>query len=159
MAIAVLDVGKTNAKALLLDEAGRVLAHRSRPCATLPGPPYPQLDLDGIWGWAVAALRELAAIDRVECIVPVAHGAAAVLMAGDEPALPALDYEHPGPDMVATELAAELDPFAATGSPVLPLGLCLGAQLYWQERTFPDAFARVTDILPLAQYWAWRLRA
>ena len=40
---------------------------------------------------------------------------------------------------------------------MLPLGLCLGAQLDWQERTFPEAFARATDILPLPQYWAWRL--
>ena len=46
-------------------------------------------------------LRELAALAPVTCIVPVAHGAAAVLMAGDELALPALDYEHPGPDEVA----------------------------------------------------------
>ena len=157
MAIAVLDVGKTNAKVLLLDDAGRVLAQRGRPCGTLSGPPYPQLDLDGIWAWAVAALGEIAAIERIECIVPVAHGAAAVLMAGEEPALPALDYEHPGPDALAAELAGELDPFAATGSPVLPLGLCLGAQFYWQERAFPDAFGGVTEILPLAQYWAWRL--
>jgi sugar (pentulose or hexulose) kinase len=157
MAIAVLDVGKTNAKLLLLDEAGAVVAQRARPCAVLPGPPYPHLDLDGIWAWAVAALRELAALAPIGCIVPVAHGAAAVLMAGDTPALPALDYEHPGPEALANELAGELDPFAATGSPVLPLGLCLGAQLHWQERMFPDAFARATELLPLPQYWAWRL--
>ncbi len=157
MAIAVLDVGKTNAKVLLLDDAGQVLAHRGRPCGTLPGPPYPQLDLDGIWAWAVAALREIATIERIDCIVPVAHGAAAVLMAGEQLALPALDYEYSGPDSIAGELARELDPFAATGSPVLPLGLCVGAQLYWQEQTFPKEFARITDILPLAQYWAWRL--
>ena len=90
MAIAVLDVGKSNAKLLLLDEAGEVLAQRSRACAVLPGPPYPQLDLDGIWRWAVAALRELAALAPIRCIVPVAHGAAAVLMGGEAPVLPAL---------------------------------------------------------------------
>ena len=78
-------------------------------------------------------------------------------MAGDEPALPALDYEHPGPDATAAALAPELDPFAATGSPVLPLGLCLGAQLDWQEQTFPPRSPRATDILLLPQYWAWRL--
>ena len=42
----------------------------------------------------------------IGCIVPVAHGAAAVLMAGEAPALPALDSEHPAPD----ELAGELPP-------------------------------------------------
>jgi sugar (pentulose or hexulose) kinase len=155
--IAVLDVGKTNAKALILDEAGAVVEFRARPCAVLPGPPYPHLDLEGIWAWAVAALAELAGRHRIDAIVPIAHGAAAVLMVGEAAALPALDYEHPGPDARAAALAAELDPYARTFSPVLPLGLNLAAQIDWQERTFPQAFAAVTDILPLPQYWAWRL--
>ena len=157
MAIAVLDVGKTNAKAILLDEAGGVLAQRSRPCAVLPGPPYPQLDLDGTWAWAVSVLGEFAALAPVDSIVPVTHGAAGVLMAGDRPALPALDYEHPGPEETARELEGLLDPFALTASPVLPLGMCLGAQLLWQQRSFPDAFARASEFLLLPQYWAWRL--
>ena len=157
MPIAVLDVGKTNAKVLLLDDAGQTLAQRARPCAVLPGPPYPAPRPGRVWAWAVDALAELARLARIDCIVPVAHGAAAVLLAGDELALPALDYEYPGPDATAAALAPELDPFAATGSPVLPIGLCLGAQFDWQERTFPAAFARTTHILPLAQYWAWRL--
>ena len=157
MAIAVLDIGKTNAKAILLDEAGAALAQRSRPSAGLPGPPYPRLDLDGIWQWIKSALGELATLAAVRCIVPVAHGAAGVVMAGDRPALPGLDYEHEGPEAVAAELATLLDPFALTASPVLPLGLNLGAQLLWQQRRFPDAFARATDLLLLPQYWAWRL--
>ena len=157
MPIVVLDIGKTNAKTILLDDTGEMLAQRSRACAVRPGPPYPHLDLDGMWSWAMTALGELASLAPIECIVPVTHGAAAVLMAGEQPALPALDYEHSGPDATAAALAAELDPFAATGSPVLPLGMCLGAQLDWQERTFPAAFADVTDILLLPQYWAWRL--
>jgi sugar (pentulose or hexulose) kinase len=157
MAIAVLDIGKTNAKAILLDEDGTVLAQRSRPSAGLPGPPYPRMDLDGVWAWAQGALAELAATAPVRCVVPVAHGAAGVLMAGERPALPGLDYEHDGPDAVAGELAGLLDPFALTASPVLPLGLNVGAQLLWQERTFPEAFARATDLLLLPQYWAWRL--
>ena len=157
MAILVLDVGKTNAKVILLDEAGEVLAQRSRPTAAVPGPPYPQLDVAGVWDWAQGALAELAALAPVRCIVPVAHGAAGVLVAGDELALPALDYEHDGPDEIAGELAGLLDPFALTASPVLPLGLNVGAQLLWQQRRFPDGFARATDLLLLPQYWAWRL--
>ena len=134
-----------------------MLARRSRPSAGLQGPPYPRLDLDGVWAWAQEALAELAAMAHVCCVVPVAHGAAGVLMEGDRPALPALDYEHDGPDAVAGELAELLDPFALTASPVLPLGLNVGAQLLWQQRAFPDAFARASDLLMLPQYWAWRL--
>jgi sugar (pentulose or hexulose) kinase len=155
MPIAVLDVGKTNARVIALDDAGEPLAARSRPSAVLPGPPYPRLDLDGIWAWAEGALQELAREHRIEAIVPVAHGAAAVLLAGEEPTLPALDYEFAGPDETAGTL--EPDPFAETASPVLPAGLNVAAQLHWQERRFPQAFARVTDILMLPQYWAWRL--
>jgi L-fuculokinase len=157
MSIAVLDVGKTNAKVVLLNEAGALLAQRSRACAVRPGPPYPHLDLDGLWDWVLTSLRELARVAPIDCIVPVAHGAAGVLMAGDRPALPGLDYEHPGPDTTAAGLLAQLDPFTLTGSPVLPLGLCLGAQLDWQERSFPATFAAATDFLLLPQYWAWRL--
>ena len=104
MSIAVLDVGKTNAKVVLLNEAGALLAQRSRACAVRPGPPYPHLDLDGLWDWVLTSLRELARVAPIDCIVPVAHGAAGVLMAGDRPALPGLDYEHPGPDITAAGL-------------------------------------------------------
>ena len=157
MAIAVLDIGKSNAKAIVLDEAGEPLARRSRPCTILPGPPYPHLDLDGLWDWALAALRELARVAPIDCIVPVTHGAAGVLMARDAPALPALDYEHPGPDARAAALLPQLDRFTDTGSPALPFGLCLGAQVDWLEHGHPAAFAAATDFLPLPQYWAWRL--
>ena len=47
--------------------------------------------------------------------------------------------------------------FSETGSPRLPGGLNLGAQLYWQVRAFPDAFARVSQVLTLPQYWSFRL--
>ena len=48
-------------------------------------------------------------------------------------------------------------PFAETGTPRLPIGLNLGAQLFWQARRFPEAFARVAAILTYPQYWAFRL--
>jgi sugar (pentulose or hexulose) kinase len=157
VALAVLDIGKTNAKLILLDAAGATLATRARPVSVRPGPPYPHLDLDGIWGWACAALGELGRDAPIDTIVPVTHGAAAVLLADDEVALPALDYEFAGPDERAAAFLSETDPFEATGAPPLPLGLIVGAQLDWQEQHFPEAFARVTDILPYPQYWTWRL--
>ena len=105
MAIAVLDVGKTNAKVLLLDEAGTSASAAFTSLWRSPGRPT------RIWTWTGSGpgqLQRWARLRRiapVECIVPVAHGAAAVLMAGEEPALPALDYEHPGPDAIAGDSA------------------------------------------------------
>ena len=48
-------------------------------------------------------------------------------------------------------------PFSETLSPRLPGGLNLGAQIFWQERRFPDAFAAATCYVNYPQYWAWRL--
>ena len=58
-------------------------------------------------------------------------------------ALPVLDYEHDGPEQLAADYDAARPPFAETGTPRLPIGLNLGAQLFWQARAFPEAFARV----------------
>ncbi|MFN7053790.1 MAG: carbohydrate kinase, partial [Gemmobacter sp.] len=48
--IAVIDIGKTNAK-LALVEAGslREIAVETRPNRVLPGPPWPHFDLEGHW--------------------------------------------------------------------------------------------------------------
>jgi hypothetical protein len=41
--------------------------------------------------------------------------------------------------------------------PLLPAGLNLGRQLYWQQANFPAEFARARHILMYPRYWAWRL--
>lgn len=157
MTICLFDIGKTNIKLVVLDAAGRAVASRSRPNTVLPGPPYRHHDVAGIERWAVATLAELPDRDRIEAIVPVAHGCSGMLLAGDELALPAMDYEDSSPDLDADSYAAAADPFAQAFTPVLPLGMVLARQFWWQARAFPEAFARVTDIVPNAQYWAWRL--
>jgi sugar (pentulose or hexulose) kinase len=153
----VLDVGKTSAKLCAVDASGKLLAERRRANAVLAGPPYPHLDVEGIFGWAIEGLARISADHAVDAVVPVAHGACAALLAGSALALPVLDYEFAG----VAEFDAEYEPlardFAATRSPRLPAGLNLGRQLFWLERRFPAEFARVTDILLWPQYWSWRL--
>ena len=90
-----------------------------------------------VWAWAVDALAELARLapDRL-------HRAGGAWCRGR-----AVGWRRAGPAGARLRISrserdrggvgAELDPFAATGSPVLPIGLCLGAQFDWQERTFP----------------------
>lgn len=153
--LVVLDVGKTNLRLAALDEAGRVVSLRSRPNRVEPGPPYPHLDVEGCFEWLVAGLAEIAGSGAVRAIVPVAHGAAAGLIASDSLALPVLDYEFEGPASLGPRYPRP--PFAETLSPPLAAGLNLGRQLFWQREHFPDAWARVERALPYAQYWAWRL--
>jgi L-fuculokinase len=157
MTVAVLDIGKSNVKLVLLDESGGTIAVRSRPNVVRPGPPYPHFDTDGIEAWLIAALASLPRRDDIAAIVPVAHGCAAALLAGETLVLPVLDYEHDGPDETAAAFDAAADPFARSFTPPLPFGLLVGRQLFWLARRFPDAFARTSAILPNPQFWAWRL--
>jgi sugar (pentulose or hexulose) kinase len=47
--------------------------------------------------------------------------------------------------------------FALTGSPRLPMGLNLGAQLHWQFATDPGLRDRVATLVSYPQYWGFRL--
>ena len=157
--IAVIDIGKTNAKVALVDRENlREIAVTKRPNAVLQGPPYPHYDVEGLWQFILDGLKRFQAEFGVDAISITTHGASAVLLDADgQLAAPALDYEFDGPDTLAADYDAIRPPFAETGSARLPLGLNLGAQLFWQFRTFPDLKAKTQVILTYPQYWAFRL--
>ncbi len=157
MTVAVLDIGKTNLKLVVVDAAGTTLHRDGRANRMVAAPPYPHEDADAIFAWCLEALARSPGREAIDTIVPVTHGCAAALLAGDRLALPVLDYEHDGPDATGAAFAAAADPFTLSFTPRLPLGLVLGRQIVWQAQAFPAAFARVTDILTYPQYWSWRL--
>ncbi|MBW8785080.1 MAG: carbohydrate kinase, partial [Novosphingobium sp.] len=129
----VVDIGKTLGKVTLWSRDGRLLDRQVR--------------LDALGKYRC---------EPVETIVPVGHGAGVVALNGDAVAFAPLDYEQPIPEAVVTEYRRHRDPFAMTGSPPLPDGLNLGAQLFWLERLYPQQMAQAV-LLPWAQYWAWFL--
>ncbi|HVL20411.1 MAG TPA: FGGY family carbohydrate kinase, partial [Amaricoccus sp.] len=157
--VLVIDIGKTNAKAAVVETAGLTqIDFIARPSRVLPGAPYPHADTEGIWAFLLHAIRTLHARHRVDAISITAHGATAALLdAKGGLVLPVLDYEHPGPDALAAAYDAQAPDFAETGTPRLPGGLVVGRQLFWQFATFPAAAARAAWILPYPQYWAYRL--
>lgn len=157
MTTAVLDIGKTNLKLVVLDPDGRILAQRARPNRPLPGPPWLHPDLAGIEAWLLASLDELAAAHPVEGFVAAAHGSGGVLVDDAGPVLPAVDYEDEPPASVLDEYARIVPPFPERGSALLGGASHFGRQLLWMERARPAAFARARHFLPLPQYWAWRL--
>jgi len=156
--IAVLDVGKTNAKIAFVDPAlGQEVWSARRANNVVQGPLLRELDVVGIEAWLLESLRGAPQRERVAAIVPVAHGAAAVLADHTGQVLIAPDYEDTHFDEVAAEYAALRDPFALTYSPNLPQGLNLGRQLYYLQSRHNELFRRVSHILMYPQYWAWRL--
>lgn len=156
--IAVFDVGKTNAKLALVDVAqGQEVWSARRANETVEGPGGRELDVEGIESWLLDSLRSAPDKDRVAVIVPIAHGAAAVLVDHAGSILAAPDYEDICFDEVGLEYAGLRDSYAVTFSPNLPHGLNLGRQLYFLQTRRPAVFQRAAHVLLYPQYWAWRL--
>jgi sugar (pentulose or hexulose) kinase len=157
--IAVIDIGKTNAKVAMVDTASlRETGVRKTPNAVLRSGPYPHFDTEGIWAFILDGLRGFYAEDPFDAISISAHGASAALVRADGSlALPALDFEHDGPDSLTEEYDSVRPPFSETFSPRLPIGLNVGAQVFWQQKLFPKEFAETAYILTSPQYWAIRL--
>lgn len=157
--IAVIDIGKTNAKVVLVDaETGAEIAVRKTANIVLPGPPYPHFDTDRLWDFILDTLKEFASGPGFDALSITTHGASAALLdTTGALALPVLDYEHLYPDAVNQAYDRIRPDFNETFSPRLTGGLNLGAQLHFQRDRFPQEFARVSTILTYPQYWAFRL--
>ncbi|AZQ65960.1 carbohydrate kinase [Silicimonas algicola] len=157
--VAVIDIGKTNAKVALVDlDTMSEVAVVTRPNTVRTGPPWPHFDLDGHWSFILEALRAFHDAHGIEAISVTTHGASIVLVDREgRLATPMLDYEHQGPDEVAAEYDAIRPPFEQTGSPRLSAGLNVGAQLHWMLKTDPGLRDRTALVLTYPQYWSFRL--
>lgn len=157
--IAVIDIGKTNAKVVLVDARnGTELAVRKTANTVRSGPPYPHYDIEALWAFVLAALKDFAAQSGFDALSITTHGASAALLDTDGSlAMPVLDYEHLYPAPITQAYRALRPDFTETFSPGLTGGLNVGAQLHYQKTAFPDLFAKVATILTYAQYWAHRL--
>ena len=151
--IAVVDVGATNSKIVLFDSSGKVLAERKTSSRHVAGPPYPHLDPKPLVAFCAKHLPDLDGILPIDAVVPSAHGAAiACLDVQGQLALPVMDYmAEPPPDIIAAYRRSE-PPFSEVFCPLLPMALTHGMQLFWQETSFPEEFAKVRTIVPWIQY-------
>ncbi|CDX60728.1 Carbohydrate kinase, FGGY [Mesorhizobium plurifarium] len=159
MIVAVIDIGKTNAKVALVDLTTlSEIALRRTANAPVRQAPYPHHDVEALWTFILESLADLNRERRVDAISITTHGATGALIdASGELVLPVLDYEFDGPDQLAADYDAVRPPFAETGTPRLPIGLNLGAQFFWLQKRFPADFARTAAMLMYPQYWALRL--
>ena len=157
--VAVLDVGKTNAKVAVVDLTSLTeLTVRRAPNAVLPGPPYPHFDIDALWTFFSASLRDLGLDFQIDGLAVTAHGACGVLLtATGDLAAPVLDYEFDGPEETRKTYDELRPDFSETGSPNLRNGLTLGAQIHWQLSRDPELRSNIGHMVTWPQYWAWRL--
>ncbi|MDT6941618.1 FGGY-family carbohydrate kinase [Brucella pseudogrignonensis] len=157
--IAILDIGKTNAKVVLLDaKTGSEIAVHRTPNRVLRDGPYPHYDIEALWQFFLKSLTDFAQNSGFDAISITTHGACALLL--DDTgnlAMPVLDYEHEYAPEIRSAYAGIKPPFEETFSPSLGAGLNLGAQLHYLKSSFLEQFSNVNLILTYPQYWAYRL--
>lgn len=154
-AVAIVDLGKTRAKVSVFSKQGEALATMDAPSSQFSGAPG-TLNIQAIGEWCDAALMTLYAQCPFAHLIPVTHGATAVIIDSEGTPWPVQDYEAPIDPAISARYDALRPPFDETGSPALPLGLNLGRQLFTQQQTHGEQFADASMILTYPQYWVWR---
>ncbi|MET0348558.1 MAG: L-fuculose kinase, partial [Rhizobacter sp.] len=153
----VVDIGKSNARVLVIDADGAVVGQSARANASTPGPGYTALGVAVLQAWLLDAVPQLPSRERVGRVIVSTHGAAFCAIDDQGLVLPPIDYEWDGYGPHRAGFEERLDPFTHTGSPRLPMGLNAGLQLHWVQAARPDDWARIRHWLPYPQYWAWWL--
>ncbi|MEP0519278.1 MAG: FGGY-family carbohydrate kinase [Hyphomicrobiales bacterium] len=157
--IAVIDIGKTNAKVVLVDmNTLSEIAVLKRQNVVLTDGPYPHYDVDVLWEFILDGLKTFQQEHGVDVITATAHGGSGALLADDlELATPIMDYEFEGPNEVAEDYEKIRPSFEETGSARMAGGLNFGAQIHWLFSQFPDIAGKTKSIVTYPQYWTARL--
>ncbi|MFD0979585.1 FGGY-family carbohydrate kinase [Tropicimonas aquimaris] len=157
--VAVIDIGKTNAKLALVDmDALAEIDVRTTPNVVHEGPPYPHFDIDRLWAFILEGLAGFHETHGIDAISVTTHGASVALL--DQIgglAAPVLDYEFSGPDDFSDAYEAIRPKFERTGAPRLPMGLNAGAQLHWLLNSQPRLRERINKVVTYPQFWVARL--
>ena len=92
--VAVIDIGKTNAKLALVDATDMSEVEvLTRPNMVLVAPPYPHFDVEAIWRFLLDGLEQFQKAHGVDAISITTHGASCALIAPNGAlATPILDY-------------------------------------------------------------------
>ena len=161
-AIAVIDIGMTNKKVAVYDDALRQLDAKYRSFAPKIVDGLETHDLEGMEEWFLDELAQAAKRFSIKAIAVSTHGATFVCLGRDgKAALPCVYYTHdPGGDFhqrfyetfgSATELQAR------TGTLALDAMINSAKGLYFAQRHFRDEFKNVATVLHYPQYWGFRL--
>ena len=136
--IAIIDIGKTNIKIVLVNlNSFTELIVLSEPNVVANKGLYPHYDTDKLWKFIKSSLGTLYRRYSFEAITVTTHGAAVALIdKNGRLILPIIDYEFDGPDTLYKDYEKIRPNFKETGTPKAPLGVVIGAQIFWQKKIF-----------------------
>jgi sugar (pentulose or hexulose) kinase len=161
-AIAVIDIGMTNKKVAVYDDA-LVQVHadyRSFPPLLVDG--IETHDLEGMEAWFLDRLAAAAAAYPVKAIAVTTHGATFVCVGADgKPCVPCAFYTHEPGDAFHDRFYASFGSPEAlqerTGTPYLKAMINPAKGILFAKERFPEGFARTKHLLNYPQYWGFRL--
>lgn len=156
--IAVLDIGKTNIKLLVASDDGWPLEKHEIPNVSMTQGSYLAYDLAGLEDWLLDTLAVVSRGHAIGAVIVAAHGCGAVLVDGDTPVLPMMDYDAVSPPAI-DEAYARIAPgydevFCGIGG-----AMRLGKQLLWQESAYPLGIRprkSLSDHRAIFRLAAWR---
>ncbi len=153
----VLDVGKSNAKLMLVDADGAVCRSATVANESVHDEQHGFLALGvrRLEAWLQEAVPAILAGEVPQRIAVATHGAAFCAIDEAGLVLPPIDYEWDGYGDVTAAFDASLANFAHHGTPVLEKGLNGGRQIDFVLRRWPELAARIRYWVPYPQYWSW----
>ncbi|MDR2952130.1 MAG: carbohydrate kinase [Treponema sp.] len=160
-AIAVIDIGMTNKKVAVYDGSLRQLDAKYRNFAPKMEGEVETHDLEAMEEWFIKELKSFAAQYPVKAIAVSAHGATFVCVGEDgKPAVPCVYYTYEPGDafyrLFYERFGDEKELQARTGTPAFKALINPAKGLFFTREKYPDAFKKVTAVLPYPQYWGFR---
>jgi sugar (pentulose or hexulose) kinase len=160
--IAVFDIGKTNKKLFLFDEAYNIVLERSTQLPLIRDEDGDECeDVHVLSAWVKTCFEEVSNFKefQVKAINFSSYGASFVhLGVNGKPVAPLYNYTKPFPEELRRKFYADYGGEPAfsmfTASPVLG-NLNSGMQLYWLKHKRPEVFRKIACSLHLPQYIAY----
>jgi sugar (pentulose or hexulose) kinase len=160
-AIAVIDIGMTNKKVAIYDEALKQVdaQYRIFPPLMLDG--LETQDLAAMEEWFVGRLTWAAGKYPIKAIACTTHGASFVCVGKDgKPSVPCLYYTHePGDafhDRFYRSFGSPEQLQARTGTPSLKALINAAQGIFFVKERYPERFTRTAHLLMYPQYWGYR---
>lgn len=157
--IAVYDIGKTNKKVFLFNEAYEIVYEKSSPFPEITDEDGDSCDdIDRLTGWVKQSFEELNKLPAFDIVAVNFTTYGASFVNTDEngkPVTPLYNYIKPYPEYLKKKFydtyGGEITVSMHTASPVLG-NLNSGMQLYWLKYERKEAFEKVKYSLHLPQY-------
>ena len=160
--VLVIDAGSSSIRCHLVESDGRIIRSTSRPWTYLTDPGESHLarefDIPACWTSICEAIQECAAGQgRVAAVAITSQRQSVVFLDSDSNVL----YAGPNTDLRAVFEGAALDHehgdllYRTTGH--RPTFMMAAGKLAWLREHRPDSYERVSHVLPLADWLAFRL--